>query len=139
MRILSAGLLVGLLLNVIGWLGNVFLLGPLWRSAVTEVAATPWRDSPWRDVISLAPDFIYGIAICWLYARLAPSCGATFATALRATMLVFIVGAFTTYLGIANSGLLPWGLSAATTLLALVTFIPGAWLVHALMRRHALA
>jgi hypothetical protein len=49
------------------------------------------------------------------------------------------VGALTTYLGIANSGLLPWGLSAATTLLALVTFIPGAWLVHALLKEHALA
>jgi hypothetical protein len=57
-------------------------------------------ESPWRDVISLAPDFVYGIA---------------------------------------NSGLLPWGLSAATTLLALVTFIPGAWLVHALLKGHALA
>jgi len=100
LRVLRAGLLVGLLLNALGWLGNVFLLGPLWRSAFTEIAATPWRESPWRDVISLAPDFVYSIA---------------------------------------NSGLLPWGLSAATTLLALVTFIPGAWLVHALLRGHALA
>jgi len=79
----------------------------------------PWRESPWRDVISLAPDFIYGIAICWLYVGLAPRYGATFANALRATTLVFAVGAFTTYLGIANSGLLPWGVSAATTLFAL--------------------
>jgi len=52
MRILRAGMLVGLLLNAIGWLGNVLLLGPLWRSAFTEIAATPWRESPWRDVIS---------------------------------------------------------------------------------------
>lgn len=36
-------------------------------------------------------------------------------------------------------GLLPWGLSAATTLLALVTFIPGAWLVHALLKERGLA
>ena len=85
MRIVRAGMLVGLLLNAIGWLGNVFLLGPLWRSAFTEIAATPWRESPWRDVISLAPDFIYGIAMCWLYVGLAPRYGATFATALRAT------------------------------------------------------
>lgn len=139
MRIVRAGMLVGLLLNAIGWLGNVFLLGPLWRSAFTEIAATPWRESPWRDVISLAPDFIYGIAMCWLYVGLAPRYGATLATALRATTLVFAVGALTTYLGIANSGLLPWGLSAATTLLALVTFVPGAWLVHALLKKHALA
>ena len=137
MRILWAGLLVGFVLNLLGWLGNVFLLGPMWQEAFTGVATTAWRDSPWRDVISLVPDFIYGIAICWLYAALAARYGASFATALRASALVFVVGAFTTYLGIANSGLLPWGLAAATTLLAFVVFMPGAWLVERLMRGHA--
>ena len=136
MRILWAGLLVGFVLNLLGWLGNVFLLGPMWQEAFTGVGTTAWRDSPWRDVISLAPDFIYGIAICWLYSALAERYGTSFATALRASALVFVVGAFTTYLGIANSGLLPWGLAAATTLLAFVVFIPGAWLVDRLMRSH---
>lgn len=136
MRILWAGLLVGFVLNLLGWLGNVFLLGPMWHEAFTGVAATAWRDSPWRDVISLVPDFIYGVAICWLYAALAARYGVSFAVALRASTLVFVVGAFTTYLGVANSGLLPWDLAAATTLLAFVVFIPGAWLVHRLMRGH---
>lgn len=136
MRILWAGLLVGFVLNLLGWLGNVFLLGPMWQEAFTGVATTAWRDSPWRDVISLVPDFIYGIAICSLYPALAVRYGATFATALRASALVFAVGAFTTYLGIANSGLLPWSLAAATTLLAFVVFMPGAWLVDRLMRGH---
>lgn len=136
MRILWAGLLVGFVLNLLGWLGNVFLLGSMWQEAFTGVATTAWRDSLWRDVISLAPDFIYGIAICWLYSALAERYGTSFATALRASALVFVVGAFTTYLGIANSGLLPWGLAAATTLLAFVVFIPGAWLVDRLMRGH---
>lgn len=136
MRILWAGLVVGLVLNLLGWLGNVFLLGSLWQEAFSEVTSTSWRDSPWRDVLSLAPDFIYGVAICWLYAALAVRYGASVGTALRASALVFVVGAFTTYLGIANSGLLPWGLAAATTLLAFVVFVPGAWLVDRLMRGH---
>jgi hypothetical protein len=136
MRILWAGLLVGFVLNLLGWLGNVFLLGPMWQEAFTGLATSAWRDSPWRDVISLVPDFIYGIAICWLYAALAVRYGASVVTALRACALVFVVGAFTTYLGIANSGLLPWGLAAATTLLALVVFVTGAWLVDRLMRGH---
>ena len=136
MRILWAGLLVGFVLNLLGWLGNVFLLGPLWQEAFSEVTTTSWRDSPWRDVISLAPDFIYGVAMCWLYAALAVRHGASVVTALRASALVFVVGAFTTYLGIANSGLLPWGLAVSTTLLAFVVFVPGAWLVDRLMRGH---
>jgi hypothetical protein len=136
MRILWAGLIVGFVLNLLGWLGNAFLLGPMWQEAFTGVTTTAWRDSPWRDVISLVPDFIYGIAICWLYAALAARHGASVAVALRASALVFGVGAFTTYLGIANSGLLPWDLAVATTLLAFVVFIPGAWLVDRLMRGH---
>ena len=131
MRILWSGLTVGLLLNVLGWIGNVFVLGPMWQEAFAGVTT-----SSWRDVISLVPDFIYGIAICWLYKALAARYGASFATALRASALVFVVGAFTTYLGVANSGLLPWDLAAATTLLAFVVFLPGAWLVDRLMRGH---
>jgi len=136
MRILWSGLILGLFLNFLGWIGNVFLLGPLWEGAFLSVPVTAWRESPWRDIISLLPDFVYGIAICWAYAGLAPRYGRSVATALRATALVFAVGALTTYVRIANSGLLPWTLATATTLLALVTFVPGAWIAHALMRRH---
>jgi len=133
-RVLRAGLLVGLFLNAFGWLGNVFLLGPMWREAFTGLPTTPWRESPWRDVVSFVPDFLYGIAICWLYVALLPRYGASVRTALRASALVFVVGALTTYLGIANSGLLPWRISLATTLLAFVVFVPGAWLTHRVLR-----
>lgn len=136
MRIVGSGLILGLFLNFLGWIGNVFLLGQLWEAAFLSIPVTAWRASPWQDVISLLPDFVYGIAICWAYAGLAPRYGRSVATALRATALVFTVGALTTYVGIANSGLLPWTIAAATTLLALVTFVPGAWLAHALMRNH---
>lgn len=135
MRIVRGGLILGIFLNVAGWLGNVFLLGSRWDSAFASFPFTGWRTSPWRDVISLAPDFVYGLAICWLYEALADRYGRSLGTAARATALVFVVGALTTYLGIANSALLPWGLAVAATLLALVVFVPGAWLTHTLMRR----
>jgi hypothetical protein len=133
-KILGVGLALGFVLNVFGWLGNVFLLGPMWNEAFTSVPTTPWRETPWRDLVSFLPDFIYGVAVSWLYVRLAAIYGPSFATALRTCMLVFVVGALTTYLGIANSGLLPWRISIATTVLALVTFIPGAWLTERLFR-----
>lgn len=136
MRILRVGLLLGLVFNLFGWLGNVFVLGPLWEDATVFVADVPWRNSPWRDVISFAPDFIYGIAIAWVYSALSSGYGASVLTGLRAIVLVFVVGALTTYLGIANSAFLPWKLAAATTLLALIVFLPGAWLVHYMLKDH---
>lgn len=136
MRILWVGLLLGLVFNLFGWLGNVFVLGPMWKEAMVHVADVPWRNSPWRDVTSFAPDFIYGIAIAWAYVALSTRYGASVGTGLRATILVFVVGAFTTLLAIANSAFLPWSLAAATTLLALVVFLPGAWLVHYMLKDH---
>jgi hypothetical protein len=130
MRVLLVGLLLGLMFNILGWLGNIFVLGHMWREATLPIADSPWRQSPWRDVVSLLPDFIYGVAISWGYSAVSSTYGASVLTALRITALVFLVGAFTTYLGIANSGFLPWTLALATTLLALLVFIPGAWLVH---------
>lgn len=134
MRIVWVGLLLGLLFNLFGWLGNVFVLGGMWRDATLIFADVPWRNSPWRDAVSLLPDFIYGLAIAWLYAGLARHYGASARTGLRAVLLVFVIGAFTTYLGIANSAFLSWQLAAATTLLALIVFLPGAWLVDRLLR-----
>jgi len=137
MSILGAGVVIGFALNLMGWLGNVFLLGPMWQRAFVGATSTDWRDSPWRDLFSLLPDFIYGITVCWLYVALIPRYGASLTTALRASALIAMVGVVTTYFGIANSGLLPWSISAATTLLALVTFVPGAWLVDRLLRPSA--
>ena len=136
-KVLWVGLALGFVLNLFGWLGNVFVLGPMWNEAFAGVPTTPWRETPWRDLVSFLPDFIYGVAVSWLYVRLARSDGPSFATAVRACMLVFVVGALTTYLGMANSGLLPWRLSVATTILALATFIPGAWLTERLFRNNA--
>ena len=42
-----------------------------------------------------------------------------------------------TYLGIANSALLPVGLAAATTLVGLVSAVPTAWLVWKWLPRQA--
>jgi len=60
-RILRVGLAAGLLMNVLGWIGNQLLLGPLWKDAVQAIV--PVRSRTWvNEVVSLVPDFMYGIA-----------------------------------------------------------------------------
>jgi len=69
-RILRVGLAAGLLMNVLGWIGNQLVLGPLWRDAIQTVV--PLRSRTWvNELVSLVPDFMYGIAIAWLFAGLA--------------------------------------------------------------------
>ena len=132
-RLVWSGLVIGLVLNLLGWVGNQVFLGDLWDSAIIQVV--PLRTRSWaNEVISLVPDFIYGIALAWTYAGIAPRFGWGWAAAWRASLLIWAVGAFTTYLGVANSGLLPTQLALWTTLVAIVTVVPAVWLAQRLVR-----
>lgn len=123
-RILAIGLLIGLLLNLTGWLGNNFLLRDMWKEIGTAVSSVAWRASIWRDVLSFVPDFVYGIAICWLYVKLRPNYVNALSASLRAGLFVAIVGGITTYFAIANSGFIPWRLTLASFVLVFVTKLP---------------
>jgi len=132
-KLLWTGLVIGFVLNLLGWIGNQIVLGDLWDSAVTQV--TPLRTRTLaNELISLVPDFIYGVALTWTYAAIAPRFGWGWGAALRASVLIWVVGAFTTYLGLSNSALLPVQLASLTTILALVTFVAGAWLLQRLVK-----
>lgn len=120
-RVLIVGLLAGLLLNVLGWLGNNFLLRSMWQEVGASLAEVEWRHSAWRDVLSLAPDFLYGIAIAWLFVRLRPWYGSLWPASLASGLFVSLVGGVTTYFAVANSGFIPWKLAAASFLLVLST------------------
>jgi len=127
-RIVRVGLAAGLLLNILGWIGNQLVLGPLWKDAILQVA--PLRNRTWvNELVSLVPDFVYGVAMAWLFVVLATQRGMSFRTALTAALAVWLVAVVPTYLGIANSGLLPPGLAFATTVVGLLACIPTAWLV----------
>ena len=130
-RVLWAGLAAGLVLNVLGWLGNQFVLGHLWNETIATVV--PLRERTWvNEALSLVPDFVYGIALAWLFAVLEQGRSRS-AAAAAAAAWVWLVGAMTTYLGSWNTGFVPGRLAIATTVLALVLFVPAAWLVSRLV------
>lgn len=123
-KTLAVGLLIGFLLNLSGWLGNNFLLREMWNEIGTTVSSVAWRDSIWRDIFSFAPDFVYGVAICWLYVKLRPSYSTALAASLRAGLFVAIVGGITTYFAVSNSGFIPWRLAFASFVLVFATKLP---------------
>ena len=89
-RILGVGLAAGLLMNAVGWIGNQLVLGPLWKDAIQTIV--PLRTRTWvNELVSLVPDFIYGIAIAWLYVELARNRGPGLGTAITAALVVWAV------------------------------------------------
>ena len=135
MRTLTTGLWTGVLMNALGWVGNAFLLRQEWREAIAAGAGATRTRTGLNEIVSLIPDFVYGLALAWLYAHLRATLGPTLGTAIKAALAVWAIGALTTYLGVANAGLLPVRISVLTSLLALVLFVPAAWLVHRLSER----
>lgn len=124
-RVLSTGLLAGLTMNIFGWLGNQIWLGGEWEAAIAGSAFAANRvRTPWNEVGSLVPDFVYGMALVWLFVVMARSFGPSRRVAYQAALVLWLVAIATPLLGTANSSLLPWRVTLLTLLLALVIMLP---------------
>lgn len=116
----------GVFLNLVGWLGNVFILGDAWDAASEGVKAgfTP----PWpplvHELLTAVSDFVYAFALVWLFAN---SKRQNITTALSIAVIVWFAGVVVTYLAIVNSGFLPVGIAVKTSILALTTFLVAAF------------
>src|ERR1700758_3287210 len=124
-RFIIAGLVIGFVLNLTGWAGNVFLLGSMWEQAVA--VAPPPMHTPFSPVVhailQFVSDFVFAFVLCAVY-RLTSSGwrGSKSALARLCGVIVWLGGVPMVYLGLVNGGYLPAGISIATTILALVTF-----------------
>ena len=134
-KILKIGLLIGFLLNLTGWIGNNLILGGLWQEVNETITPVAWHQSIWKEVFSLLPDFLYGIAIAWLCVVLVPYLQSQKKAALYAGLFVAMVGGITTYFAVANSGFIPWKLALASFALVLATKIPLALLAGRLLNK----
>ena len=134
-RVILVGLLVGLVLNVLGGIGNSTLLREAWREAVphTPVSALSTSQLIFGTALATVSDFIFAIAFCWVYVAIQPRYGPGISTATRAAVLIWIVGVVVFYIAEVSSGTTPLGLSVATTTLALVTFVPAVWIAWKLL------
>ena len=137
-RFVSAVLVTGFVLNLTGWAGNVFLLGSMWEQA-GNLAPPPMR-SPFTPtvhvVLQFVSDFVFALVLCAVYRVALPAWrGREMALAFLCAVIVWLGGVPMTYLGLVNGGYLPIGISVATTVLALVTFLIVAPLLPALLGR----
>lgn len=136
-QLLFATILVGFMLNLTGWAGNVFILGSMWEHAGT-LAPPPMR-SPFSPtvhaILQFVSDFVFAFVLCLVY-RLALTGwrGSKLQLAFLCGVIVWLGGVPMTYLGLVNGGYLPAEISIATTILALATFFIVAPLLPWLIR-----
>jgi hypothetical protein len=137
-RILSTGLLAGLLMNIFGWLGNQLWLGREWDAAIAgSVFAASRQRTIWNELGSLAPDFVYGIALAWLCWICAKALGGSRNVSYGAAGMLWLVAIATPLLGTANASLVPWRVTALTLVLALAIMLPITELVWRRVARPA--
>jgi len=134
-KVVLIGLLIGFLLNLFGWLGNNILLREMWQEVGETLPPVEWRNSIWRDIFSLAPDFLYGIAIAWLCVKLHTNYKTILSASLMAGLYVSLIGGVTTYFAIANSGFIPWKLAISSFVLVFATKLPLAVLAGYFLTR----
>ena len=125
-RFVVAALVTGFVLNLTGWAGNVFVLGSMWEQA--GALAPPPMHSPFPPVIhavlQFVSDFVFGFVLCVVYSLASPSRRRSkMRLAFFCCIVVWLGGVPMCYLGLVNGGYLPAGISIATTILALVTFL----------------
>ena len=127
-RILTAGLAAGLVLNVIDFVSNMFLLGG--RTANDLMAVNPqlWDalNRPSLIAVFVAIDFVLGILLVWLYAAIRPRFGPGPATAIRAGLfawlLTTLMWSFFYWMGVYSGATF-----ALSGLVALVNMLAAAW------------
>lgn len=125
-RVLKAGALNGFLLNLFGWLGNAFLLRSSWKEAATHITTMDEPNiSGWpRELLTLAPDFIYGYLSVIVYFYIGQVEGFTMKSKMLAILISFFFSLFATYLGLVSANLVPIKISLLTSLWGLATFFP---------------
>jgi hypothetical protein len=125
-RFVIGVLVTGFLLNLTGWAGNVFLLGSIWEQA--GALAPPPMHSPFspmvHGILQFVSDFVFAFVLCVVYRLASPGWDRSkIGLAIVCGVIVWLGGVPMCYLGLINGGYLPAGISIATTVLALVTFL----------------
>jgi hypothetical protein len=124
-RVIIAGLVAGIVADILGYLVDGVLLAPRWADGMKALGHGDFSSNEWIwfNLLGLAG----GIAVIWIYAAIRPRFGAGVKTAIYAGIAVWVVGTLlpnVSFMWVA--GLFSKHLMAMTTAGGLVEVVAGA-------------
>ena len=126
-KVVAGGFVAGLVMNVVGYLGQAVLLGPRMMSEM--VAAAPSLEGKGMGTGALTgrilTQFAVGLLLVWLYAAMRPRFGPGMKTAALAALVVWLCG-FLFYLDWLYLGMMSPMLYALTSLVMIITLLIAA-------------
>ena len=132
-RVVLAGLIAGLIINVFEFIFNGAVLGKQWADATTALGIKIEQINAQSAIGWIAMGFAAGLFTAWLYAAIQPRYGAGARTALFAGLAVWVI--IHVALGsLVWNGLYPLGLVASSAAGALVSMLAAGWTAGRLYR-----
>lgn len=126
-KVVAGGFVAGIVMNVVGYIGQAVLLGPRMMSEM--VAAAPSLEGKGMGTGALTgrvlTQFAVGFLLVWLYAAMRPRFGPGMKTAALAAFAVWLCG-FLFYLDWLYLGMMSPGLYALTSLVMIITLLIAA-------------
>jgi hypothetical protein len=124
-RVIIAGLVAGIVADVLGYLVDGMWLAPQWDEGMKALGRVNFSSNQWIGFNLLG--LVNGIALIWIYAGIRPRFGAGAKTAVLAGLAVWVVGGLLPNLGFMwFGGLFPHQLMMMTTLGGVVEIVIGA-------------
>lgn len=124
-RVIMAGIVAGLVADVLGYLVDGILLAPRWADGMKALGHAGFSSHQWIwfNLFGL----VGGIALIWIYAAIRPRFGAGAKTAVFAGLAVWVVGTLLPNLSFMwAGGLFSHRLTVMTTLGGVVEIVVGA-------------
>lgn len=128
-KVLVGGLAAGVVLNVIDFITNMYILGDRMKAEMNAVAPGLADKMMTGGAIAgyVIMDFVIGIMLVWLYAAIRPRFGPGPKTAVYGALFVWLL------FGIAYSGYLMSGMMSGSTftmgsVIALINVLLASWL-----------
>jgi hypothetical protein len=127
-KVVVGGLVSGLVMNVVGFVVNGYLLGPRMQAEMLAVAPTLNGKGMTGGTIAarVVTQFVVGILLVWIYAAIRPRFGPGMQTATKAGLVVWAFG-FLFYLDWLYVDLMTPATYAIISVVQLVNVLVAAW------------